>query len=332
MLSRPSGRVGPSAGLRQTLVMSQSGDPFHRPRDGGPPLVGAVETGGTKLVCAIGTGPKDVRATAEFPTTTPAATLGCAIDFFRAHMSRGPLAAVGIAAFGPLDLDPASATYGSITTTPKPGWAGTDLAGMLRRALGTPVAIDTDVNAAAVGEHRWGAARGLDTFVYLTVGTGIGGGALLNGRPLHGLVHPEMGHIRVPHDRDADPFTGACPYHGDCLEGLASAHAVAQRWGRSPEALPADHPAWALEAHYLALGVVSVISILSPRRVVMGGGLLRQSALLPLVRTKVLRLLNGYVPSAAIGERIDDYVVAPALGGRAGVLGALGLAQDAAGT
>lgn len=134
MLSRPSGRVGPPAGLRQTLRMSQSGDPFHRPRDGGPLLVGAVETGGTKLVCAIGTGPKDVRATAEFPTTTPAATLGCAIDFFRAHMSRGPLAAVGIAAFGPLDLDPASATYGSITTTPKPGWAGTDLAGMLRRA------------------------------------------------------------------------------------------------------------------------------------------------------------------------------------------------------
>lgn len=331
MLSRPRGLVGRQAGLRQTLLVSQSGDPLQQPRDGGATLVGAVETGGTKVVCAIGTGPADVRAAVEFPTTTPAATLDCAIDFFRAHTPRGSLGAVGIAAFGPLDLDPTSATYGSITTTPKPGWAGADLVGTLRPALGTPVAIDTDVNAAAVGEHRWGAARGLDTFVYLSVGTGIGGGALVEGRPLHGLVHPEMGHIRVPHDRDADPFSGACPYHGDCLEGLASAPAVVQRWGQRPEALPPDHPAWALEAYYLALGVVSVISILSPRRVVMGGGLLRQSSLLPLVRTKVLSLLNGYVPSAAIGRRIDDYVVAPVLGVRAGVLGALALAQDAAG-
>lgn len=310
--------------------MSQHDHPRRLIGHGEPPLVGGLETGGTKFVCAVGTGPADVRATAEIRTTTPAATLRGAVDFFRAHGPRAPLAAIGIAAFGPLDLDPASPTYGSITTTPKPGWAGTDLVGTLRRGLGTPVAIDTDVNAAAVGEHRWGAARGLDTFVYLTVGTGIGGGALVNGRPLHGLVHPEMGHIRVPRDPGVDPFEGTCPYHGDCLEGLASAPALAQRWGQPPETLPADHPAWELEAHYLALGVVSAICILSPRRVLMGGGVMRQAVVLPLVRTQVLSLLNGYVPSAAIGERIDKYVVAPALGSRAGVLGALALAQDVA--
>jgi fructokinase len=289
--------------------------------------VGGVETGGTKVVCAIGTGPDDVRSTAEFPTGAPEGTLALAAAFLRAGP---PLAAVGIAAFGPLDLDPRSATYGAITTTPKRGWSGTDLVGTFWRALGLPVAIDTDVNAAAVAEHRWGSARGLDAFVYLTVGTGIGGGALVDGRPLHGLVHPEMGHVRVPHDRAADPFAGTCPYHGDCLEGLASAPAVGKRWGQPPETLPADHPAWALEAHYLALGVVSAIAILSPRRVVMGGGLLGQPALLPLVRREIVRLLNGYVPSAAIGGDIDGYVVSPSLGSRAGVLGALALAQDIA--
>jgi fructokinase len=306
--------------------MSQDRDRRHR-GGGEHALVGAIETGGTKCVCAIGTGPGDLRAIGEFPTAAPAATLDRAVEFFRAHAPPA-LAAIGIAAFGPLDLDPASATYGSVTTTPKPGWAGIDLVGALRRGLGTPVTIDTDVNAAAVAEGRWGAARGLDAFVYITVGTGIGGGALVDGRPLHGLVHPEMGHIRVPRDRAADPFPGVCPYHGDCLEGLASAHAVAQRWGQAPDALPADHPAWALEAHYLALGVVSVMAILSPRRVVMGGGLLRRPGLLPLVRAKVLDLLNGYVPSPVIGERIRDYLVEPALGARAGVLGALALAQD----
>jgi fructokinase len=229
-------------------------------------------------------------------------------------------------------LDPASPSYGTLTTTPKPGWTGADLVGALRRGLDVPVGIDTDVNAAAVGEHRWGAARGLDTFVYLTVGTGIGGGALANGRPLHGLGHPEMGHLRVPRDRAVDPFEGICPYHGDCLEGLASAPALARRWGRPPEALPGAHPAWALEARYLALGVVSIIHVLSPRRVLMGGGVLRQPALLPLVRSAVLRLLNGYVPSAAIDGRLDEYIAPPALGSRAGVLGALAIARDLAAT
>jgi fructokinase len=296
------------------------------PPAGGPPLVGGIETGGTKVVCAIGTGPGDLRAVVEFPTGAPNETLARAVDFFRASRPAPP--AVGIAAFGPLDLDPASPGYGTLATTPKPGWTGADLVGALRRGLDIPVAIDTDVNAAAVGEHRWGAAQGLDTFVYLTVGTGIGGGALASGRPLHGLMHPEMGHLRVPRDRAVDPFEGICPYHGDCLEGLASAPALARRWGQPPETLPAEHPAWALEARYLALGIVSVIHVLSPRLVLMGGGVLRQSALLPLVRGEVLRLLNGYVPAAAIGGRLDEYIAPPALGSRAGVLGALALAQD----
>jgi fructokinase len=306
--------------------MGQESD-GRRHREAEPPVVGAIETGGSKVVCAVGTGPGDLRAVTEFPTAAPAVTLGRAIAFLR---ERAPeLRAVGIAAFGPLDLDPVSPAYGSVTTTPKAGWAGADLVGPVRREFGRPVAIDTDVNAAALAEGRWGAARGLDAFVYLTVGTGVGGGAVVAGRPLHGLVHPEMGHLRIPHDREADPFPGTCPYHGDCLEGLASAPAVARRWGQPAEALPADHPAWTLEARYLALGVVSVIAVLSPRRVVLGGGLLRQPDLLPRVRVGVLDLLNGYVPASAIGGGIDDYLVAPALGARAGVLGALALAQDA---
>jgi fructokinase len=291
------------------------------------PVFGGIEAGGTKFVCAIGTGPGDVRAVTWCPTTTPEETLARTIAFFADHTSRTPLAAIGVAAFGPLDLDPGSSAFGSVTTTPKPGWAGTRLTEVLRLALGLPVAIDTDVNAAALAEHRWGAARGLDTFVYLTVGTGIGGGGLVGSRLLHGLVHPEMGHIRVPLDRGEDPFEGSCPYHGDCLEGLASGHALAKRWGQPAEALAPDHPAWALEARYLALGLVSVICILSPRRIVIGGGVMRRSVLLPLVRRGVVALLNGYVRSPAILTQIDDYIVLPALGADAGVLGAIALAQ-----
>ncbi|MFH1572186.1 MAG: ROK family protein, partial [Gemmatimonadota bacterium] len=185
-------------------------------------LYGAIEAGGTKFVCAVGTSPDDLRAEVRLPTTTPEETLGRVLEFFRQQHVREPLAAVGIGSFGPVDPDPASPTFGHVTTTPKPGWAGTDFAGVVRRALAVPVGFDTDVNAAALGEHRWGAARGLDTFVYLTVGTGIGGGGLCDGHLLHGLMHPEMGHVPVRHDRQRDPFEGACPFHGDCLEGLAS--------------------------------------------------------------------------------------------------------------
>ncbi|ETW96803.1 MAG: fructokinase [Candidatus Entotheonella factor] len=289
------------------------------------PLYGALEAGGTKWVCAVGTGPDDIRATARFATTTPDATIAQAIAFFRPHQDA--LTALGIGSFGPLDPAPGSPTFGWITDTPKPGWAQTDLAGAMRRALGVPVAFDTDVNAAALGEYQWGAAQHLDSLIYLTVGTGLGGGAIVHGRLIHGLLHPEMGHIRVPHDWAADPFPGTCPFHGDCLEGLASGPALEARWGQRGETLPADHPAWPLEAQYLAHGVVSMICILSPQRLILGGGVMLQTHLFPRVRTLVHQLLNRYIRAAALLDRIDTYIVPPALGERSGVLGAMALAR-----
>ena len=201
--------------------------------------------------------------------------------------------------------------------------------GVFRRGLGVPVAFDTDVNAAALGEWRYGAARGLDTFLYLTVGTGIGGGALVNGRVLHGLVHPEMGHVRVARDHSADPFAGACPFHGDCLEGLASGTAMAARWGRPAHELPVDHSAWTLEAHYLAQALQGFVCTLSPQRIVMGGGVMDQPQLLARVRRELQRLLHGYIQAPELLDDIDAYVVAPALGRRAGAIGALVLAERA---
>lgn len=289
-------------------------------------LFGGIEAGGTKFVCAIGTGPDDIRAQTRFPTTTPDETIDRAISFFRQHAE--PVVAVGIGSFGPVDLDPSSAGYGSITTTPKPGWQHTPLRRRIQDALQIPVAFDTDVNAAALGEHTWGAARGLDTFIYLTIGTGIGGGGMAGGRLLHGLVHPEMGHIRLPHHWDDDPFPGVCPYHGDCLEGLACGPALEQRWGRRAEELPEDHRAWSLEARYLALALVNFICTLSPQRVIMGGGVMERAQLFPSVRDHVQSLLNGYVRAPAIIERIDEYIVPPGLGRMAGVLGAMALAQQ----
>lgn len=289
-------------------------------------LFGGVEAGGTKFVCAVGAGPDDLRAETRFPTTTPAETIRQAIEFFQPY--RGRLAALGIASFGPVDLNPQSPTWGYITSTPKPGWANTDLAGPLRRALGVPVGFDTDVNGAALGEHRWGAAQGLDTFIYLTIGTGIGGGAMVGGRLVHGLLHPEMGHIRLPRDPQRDPFPGVCPFHGDCFEGLASGPALEKRWGARAETLPAEHPAWALEAHYIALALTSYICTLSPQRIILGGGVMAQPQLLPQIRAGVQALLNGYIQVPALLDSMETYLTPPALGNRAGVLGALALAQS----
>jgi fructokinase len=291
-------------------------------------LFGGIEAGGTKFVCAIGSGPDDVRARTRIPTTTPTETLDRVIAFFARHPE--PLDGIGVGAFGPLDLDPTSPMYGHITTTPKPGWRQCDIAGTLRRALGVPVSIDTDVNVAALGEHRWGAARDVDDVLYLTVGTGIGGGVLVRGEALHGLLHPEIGHIPVPHDREADPFEGTCPFHGDCLEGLASGPAVQARWGQPGETLPVDHPAWVLEAHYLALALVTCIYTVSSQRIILAGGVMQQAQLFPLIRRQVARLLGGYLDVSAIREHIDEYIAPPALGGNAGVLGALALAQERA--
>jgi len=284
---------------------------------------GGIEAGGTKFVCAVGTAPDDVRET-RFPTTTPDESINRAIAFFR---EQPRITAIGIASFGPIDLHPDSPTFGYITTTPKPGWANTDLAGAIKRALGVSIGFDTDVNVAALGEQRWGAAQGLDTFIYLTIGTGVGGGGLSSGKLLHGLIHPEMGHIRLPHDLARDPFPGACPYHGDCLEGLASGPALEKRWGARAETLPPDHPAWKLEARYLALALVNFICTLSPQRIILGGGVMEQAQLFPLIRREVQQLLNGYVQSPMIIENIDAYIVPPGLGKRAGVLGAIALAE-----
>lgn len=290
-------------------------------------VFGGIEAGGTKFVCAVGSGPDDIRAQERFPTTTPEETLGKAIKFFKEQMKRENIKAIGIATFGPADPDSDSPTYGYITSTPKPGWRNTDFAGEIKKAFNLPVGFDTDVNGAALGEYVWGAAVGLDTFIYLTIGTGLGGGGMVRGKLVHGLIHPEMGHIRIPHDWKNDPYQGKCPYHGDCFEGLACGPAIRERWGQKAYTLPPDHPAWDLEAHYLALGLHNLICTLSPQRIIMGGGVMKQAQLFPKIRKKVIELLNGYVQSPEILQHIDRYIVPPGLGGRSGVLGAIALAK-----
>jgi fructokinase len=288
-------------------------------------IYGGVETGGTWCVCALGTGPDDLQAIDKFPTTSPAETLERIVAFFA---ERTPAAAIGIGSFGPVDVDRSSPTWGHVTTTPKPGWQRTAVATVIRDRLRVPVAFDLDVTAAAVGEHRWGAGRGAGSLCYLTIGTGIGAGLLIEGRPVHGLVHPEVGHIRVPRDREDDSFLGVCPVHGDCWEGLASGPAIERRWGVAPPDLPDDHRAWALEANYVALGILSIVLVASPHRVVVGGGVMDRPALLPMVRSRLRELMAGYLDTPMLGGEIDSYVVAPALGDDAGVLGAIVLAQS----
>ena len=291
-------------------------------------LLGGIEAGGTKVICIVGTGPKNIIAEATFDTITPKITITQVVDFFIQQRQRiGHLKAIGIGSFGPLDLNPDSSTFGYITTTPKPDWGQFDFLGIIKENLDVPVGIDTDVNVAALAEKQWGAAKGLDTFIYLTVGTGVGGGGMINGRLMHGLLHPEMGHIVVPHDTTEDPFPGICAFHGDCLEGLASGPAIEERWGKKGDELGDNHPAWSLEAKYLAFGLANYIYSISPQRIIMGGGVMRQKQLFPLIRKKVLNILNAYVKVPEILEHIDDYIVPPLLGSKAGVLGALALAE-----
>jgi fructokinase len=295
------------------------------------PLYGAVEAGGTKFICLVASDPDHEVDRARFDTTTPAETLGRVVQFFQQAASvHGRLAGIGIGSFGPVDLHRDSSTFGHITATPKPNWSNTDLLGPLRQVLDVPMGFDTDVNAAALGEHRWGAAQALDTFIYMTIGTGIGGGGMLGGRLMHGLIHPEMGHMRLPRDPAIDPFTGACPFHGDCLEGLASGPAIAARWDKTADQLADDHPAWQLEADYLAKAVANLVCTLSPQRVILGGGVMQQSFLLPMIRERTVHLLNSYVRSPAIMDHIESYIVSPGLGPNAGIMGSLALAMDAA--
>jgi fructokinase len=287
---------------------------------------GGIEAGGTKWVCAVSDDGEELTAVQTFPTTTPAQTLGRAVDFFRAHRQR--IDGLGVGSFGPIDVHESSPTWGQITTTPKPGWAHTDVVGALQDALKLPVAFDTDVNAAALAEGHWGAGSGLKTFCYVTVGTGIGVGVMANGALLHGLIHPEIGHMRLPHDRVRDPFDGVCPFHCDCWEGLASGEALRERWGR-PAYENSATEAWALEAEYLASGLVNLICTLSPERIIVGGGVINHPGLLERVRVRVRELLGGYIsaPEVTTTDGIERYIVSPTLGDHAGVLGAIRLAQ-----
>lgn len=285
------------------------------------PLTAAVEAGGTKFLCAVGTSPDDLRAECRIPTTTPQETLHRVAEFFEGWKGE-PIRALGIATFGPAGVRAGRADHGFITQTPKAGWASTDLLGSLASVLPVPAGFDTDVNGAALGEWLWGAGRGSDSVLYVTVGTGIGGGLCRQGEPLHGLSHPEMGHVQVCRpEGERREFAGICPYHGDCLEGIASGPALAARWQCPAEELPDDHPAWDLWARDMGRGLCQMICTLSPEVIILGGGVASRQALLPRVEAAVRAQINGYVPLPKI--------VPPGLGGRSGLMGALALGRRA---
>ena len=296
-------------------------------------LVGAIEGGGTKFVCAVGFGPQRVVARERIDTRGPEETLRAVGDFLARAAGAERIRAIGFACFGPLELDSRRPAYGSMLATPKPGWRGASLLAPLRDRFGVPVELDPDVNAAALAEWRWGAARGCDPALYLTVGTGIGGGAVVSGAPLRGLMHPEMGHIPVPRlawpDGAPDSYPGACPFHGACLEGLAAGPALEARLSYPAEQAPPDHPIWRLEAAYLAHALATYTLVLSPQRIVIGGGVLQQSHLLPLIRADLRRALNGYVARDELDTQLERYVVAPHFEQDAGLMGAFALAERA---
>ncbi|MDB6139459.1 MAG: Fructokinase [Verrucomicrobiaceae bacterium] len=296
------------------------------------PLIAAIEAGGTKFVVAVGSGPDDIKAITRIETTDPTHTLRETIQFLSSACRKfGPVQAIGVGSFGPVDLDPASATYGFITTTPKPGWQHTPIIAPLHSRFQVPVGFDTDVNAAAIGEMLWGAGKDCDPLVYITIGTGVGGGVIVGQQPLHGLLHPEIGHLAIPSPRTAGVLVQDChcPYHKSCLEGFVSGPAIAARWGIRGEDMPGDHPALEEVAETLAYGLVNVILTLSPKRIILGGGVMKQKGLMESVRSHTVRLLNGYVHASQIIYEIDHYIVPPGLGDRSGICGALALGLNA---
>ncbi|HVC34578.1 MAG TPA: ROK family protein [Chloroflexota bacterium] len=294
-------------------------------------VLGAVEGGGTKFVCMVGTSPTDVVDEVTIPTTSPMETLGAVVEFLGKPRTGVELESIGVATFGPIDLDPMSPTYGCVLKTTKEEWSGARILAPLSRRLGIPIGWDTDVNGAVLGEARWGAARGVDPVLYLTIGTGIGGGALVNGGTIHGLLHPEMGHLPVP-TITGDDFAGICSFHGRCLEGIASGPALAARCGRPVPEVGPDDPVWDLEAHYLAYGISALLLALSPRRIVLGGGVMKQAHLLPRVRRALVEVLNGYIELPELRDGVDEYVVLSELDQKAGLYGALVLAERARST
>ena len=293
-------------------------------------LLAGVELGGTKCVCILGTGPDDVRAVERLPTAEREGTLRQIEALFdRWRTQYGPVRALGIASFGPIDLRPDSPTRGHITSTSKPGWRNTDVAQRLGRHIGVPVSFDTDVNGAALAEGRWGAGRGLEDFAYVTVGTGIGVGSIVRGRSIFGMNHTELGHIRVAR-KPGDTFAGMCPYHGDCIEGLASGPAIEARTGVPAAQLPADHPAWDFVAHGLAQLLHTMVLTTAPQRIFLGGGVMSgQSHLFERIQQELKRSLNRYVEAPELDQDISRFIVPPGLGTMAGPLGALALAADA---
>jgi fructokinase len=287
----------------------------------------AIETGGTKTVFAIGNADGELLACERCPTSDPHTTLASALAFLRdAAQRHGPLHGVGIASFGPLHLNPQHPAFGHIGATPKPGWSDFNLLGTVQTALALPVALDTDVNAAAMAEQRWGAGRGLDPVVYVTVGTGIGGGVMVHGRPLHGLMHAELGHLRPRRHHEDMDFPGICPFHGDCLEGLASGPAIIARHGASLAQLPAEHPVWRIQADYLGQLCAQITLALSPQRIIFGGGVMQQNALFNPLRDRLRHWLGGYVGALDAADALRNYVVPAQLEPNAGILGALALA------
>ena len=288
-------------------------------------IFGTLEAGGTKMVLSVGNEQNELLEQTVIPTETPEKTIPAMAAWFKDKN----ISALGIGTFGPVDLNPVSPTYGWITSTPKPGWQDTPLLPSLQEALGVPVQIDTDVNAAALAEWRLGAAKGLDSCLYVTVGTGIGAGVVTEGKLVHGLLHPELGHMLLRQEPEDPAPAGFCPYHEGCLEGLASGPAMEKRWGTKAQNLSQDHEAWDLEAAYLAQMCMNAVCALSPEKIILGGGVMQQKHLFPLIRRKTEALLNGYIHVKEITEHIDDYIVEPGLGTKSGALGALLLAQEA---
>jgi fructokinase len=294
-----------------------------------PKLLAGVELGGTKCVCILGTGPDDVRAVERLPTAEREATLRQVVAVLERWRTQfGAPRALGIASFGPVDLKPGSPTWGFITSTSKLGWRDTDVAQRLGRRLGVPVGLDTDVNGAALAEGRWGAARGLDDFAYVTVGTGIGVGSIVRGRSIFGMNHTELGHIRVARVK-GDTFAGVCPYHGDCIEGLASGPAIEARAGQPPSQLPPDHPAWDFVVHGLAQLMHTMVLTTAPTRIFLGGGVMSaQSHLFERIQQELKLSLNSYVFAPELDQGLAQFIVPPGLGTMSGPLGALALAAD----